>query len=208
MAAQEDPDRLTEPPNVQAWACFHCGETFTTYGGARDHFGATPDATAGCLIARVPLETGTTTQVGRGLLMALRKIEAENTHLTQERDAFRAEIERIQLRFADLTLAVDEESEAVFATLRAENAQLKAMAVAPCVKNPVSSRICERGMSGCTVRHTLKGIICIAFFLPSRSLDRRSAVCQSSLLTICAPWRRNLPKARRSACGKASIDKA
>lgn len=52
------------------WTCFHCGETFTTVGGARDHFGATPDAQPGCLI-RVQLGEE------RGLQMELRKAEAE-----------------------------------------------------------------------------------------------------------------------------------
>jgi hypothetical protein len=32
------------------WTCFHCGETFTTWGAARDHFGATPGDKAACLI--------------------------------------------------------------------------------------------------------------------------------------------------------------
>ena len=50
--------------------CFHCGERFTTYGAARDHFGEAPGATAGCLIPVVPLGEG------RGCLMALRKAEA------------------------------------------------------------------------------------------------------------------------------------
>ena len=52
------------------WVCFHCGERFTTIGGARDHFGATQEATPGCLI-RV--------QYGdeRGLQMELRKAEQE-----------------------------------------------------------------------------------------------------------------------------------
>lgn len=50
------------------WVCFHCGERFTTPGGARDHFGGTIYALAGCQI-----------KVGeeRGLLMALRKAEDE-----------------------------------------------------------------------------------------------------------------------------------
>lgn len=63
--------------NVGPWTCFHCGETFTTVGSAVDHFGTTPNAKPGCLIARVPLENGTNTQIGRGLLMALRAAEAE-----------------------------------------------------------------------------------------------------------------------------------
>jgi hypothetical protein len=52
------------------WTCFHCGETFTTLGGARDHFGADPTKEPGCMI-RVQLGDE------RGLLMALREAEAE-----------------------------------------------------------------------------------------------------------------------------------
>ncbi len=52
------------------WACFHCGEIFRTPGAARDHFGATPEATAGCLLKVMPGEE-------RGLLMTLRKVEAD-----------------------------------------------------------------------------------------------------------------------------------
>ncbi|MCW3477391.1 hypothetical protein [Limobrevibacterium gyesilva] len=50
------------------WTCFHCGETFTTPGSARDHFGADPLAEAGCQI-----KAGEE----RGLLMALRRAEKE-----------------------------------------------------------------------------------------------------------------------------------
>jgi hypothetical protein len=60
----------------QSYRCFHCGEVFTTPGGAADHFGATPNAVAGCLIDRVALEEGGKPERGRGLLMALRKVEA------------------------------------------------------------------------------------------------------------------------------------
>lgn len=52
------------------WTCFHCGETFRTVGGARDHFGAKPEATPGCFI-RVQLGDE------RGLQMDLRKTEAK-----------------------------------------------------------------------------------------------------------------------------------
>lgn len=63
------------------WTCFHCGETFTSVGSARDHFGATPEAEPGCMI-RV--------QYGeeRGLLMALREAEQELARLrSEDRDA-------------------------------------------------------------------------------------------------------------------------
>lgn len=71
-------ERIAEQPNLNSWTCFHCGETFTVWGAARDHFGATPDAMAGCLI-RV--------QFGdeRGLQMELRKAEARIEALKAER---------------------------------------------------------------------------------------------------------------------------
>lgn len=64
----------TFPPPPHGWICFHCGETFRTTGAAADHFGATPEATPGCLIK---------VQLGdeRGLQMALRKVEFERDEL-------------------------------------------------------------------------------------------------------------------------------
>ena len=58
----------TYPMPTDGWVCFHCGERFTTPGGAEDHFGARPTDTAACLI-----------KVGeeRGLVMALRRSQAE-----------------------------------------------------------------------------------------------------------------------------------
>lgn len=50
------------------WTCFHCGETFTTYGAARDHFGFEPSDDVACRI-----KAG----AERGLVMALRKAEKE-----------------------------------------------------------------------------------------------------------------------------------
>lgn len=55
-----------KPPH--GWTCFHCGETFTTHGAARDHFGFDPSCDPGCII-----KSG----AERGLLRALRKAEAE-----------------------------------------------------------------------------------------------------------------------------------
>lgn len=55
---------------AHGWTCFHCGETFTTPGGARDHFGADPTKEPGCMI-RVQLGDE------RGLLMALRQAEEQ-----------------------------------------------------------------------------------------------------------------------------------
>jgi hypothetical protein len=50
------------------WTCFHCGDTFTTPGAARDHFGFDCSRDPACRI-----------KVGeeRGLVMALRRAEAE-----------------------------------------------------------------------------------------------------------------------------------
>ena len=50
------------------WTCFHCGETFTTQGSARDHFGFDPSCDPACRI-KIGAE--------RGLVMALRKAERE-----------------------------------------------------------------------------------------------------------------------------------
>ena len=59
------------------WVCFHCGERFTTPGSAEDHFGARPTDQAAGLI-----------KVGeeRGLVMALRKAQAEIRRLRNECD--------------------------------------------------------------------------------------------------------------------------
>ena len=54
------------PPD--GWVCFHCGERFTTVGGAQVHFGRWPRDTPGCLI-----KAGE----ARGLLMEVRRLEAE-----------------------------------------------------------------------------------------------------------------------------------
>lgn len=59
------------------WRCFHCDDVFTTVGAASDHFGPHPAATPGCVIDKILPEGGTNTQRGLGLLMALRKAEAE-----------------------------------------------------------------------------------------------------------------------------------
>lgn len=61
-------DETYEQP-VYGWTCFHCGETFTTVGSARDHFGSDPDCEPACLI-RVKYGNE------RGLEMELRKVEA------------------------------------------------------------------------------------------------------------------------------------
>lgn len=43
-------DAATYPMPEHGWTCFHCGETFKTPGGARLHFGSTPDAKPGCYL--------------------------------------------------------------------------------------------------------------------------------------------------------------
>lgn len=53
------------PPH--GWTCFHCGDTFTTIGAARDHFGFEPSNDPACRI-KIGAE--------RGLVMELRKAEA------------------------------------------------------------------------------------------------------------------------------------
>jgi hypothetical protein len=71
------------------WTCFHCGETFKTPGSAREHFGATPNAKPGCVIDQVALEEGGKPERGRGLLMALRKLEVEVErlrHINEQQD--------------------------------------------------------------------------------------------------------------------------
>ena len=60
---------IAEQASLNRWACYHCGETFTTWGSAEDHFGKTPAAKPGCLI-KIALGDE------RGLLMELRKAEA------------------------------------------------------------------------------------------------------------------------------------
>lgn len=56
------------------WQCYHCGEVFTTMGGARTHFGHESDAMPGCIIKVKPGDE-------RGLLIELRKAEAERDQL-------------------------------------------------------------------------------------------------------------------------------
>ena len=60
-------------PPEHGWTCFHCGETLTTYGAARDHFGFDPSDDPACRI-----------KLGgeRGLVMALRKAENALTEMT------------------------------------------------------------------------------------------------------------------------------
>lgn len=77
-----DGDTYNRPSH--GWTCFHCGETFTTVGGAADHFGPNPFAQPGCLIDKVAVEEGGKPERGRGLLMTLRKLEAEMQRYREE----------------------------------------------------------------------------------------------------------------------------
>ena len=73
----------TYPMPAHGWTCFHCGETFTTPGSARDHFGCEPCADPACRI-----------KVGeeRGLVMALRKAEKElERYRVEDSNAYRRE---------------------------------------------------------------------------------------------------------------------
>lgn len=89
---------------AHGWTCFHCGETFTTPGSARDHFGAEPSAEPGCMV-RV--------QVGqeRGLLVALRKAEqliaelrANNEQMDHEVGCYHANERDLQRYFGAKTV--------------------------------------------------------------------------------------------------------
>lgn len=66
------------------WRCFHCDEVFTTIGAAEEHFGTTEGAEPGCKIDQVAVEEGGKPERGRGLLMALRKAEAEIRQLRRD----------------------------------------------------------------------------------------------------------------------------
>ena len=83
------------------WTCFHCGENFTSPGTARDHFGADPSATPGCLIK---------VQLGaeRGLLMALRKAEALIARYQQGDSDIHRKMVLMQIRHADALCDAEE----------------------------------------------------------------------------------------------------
>jgi phage terminase large subunit GpA-like protein len=65
---QSDPVMETYTKPAHGWTCFHCGETFTTFGTARDHFGFDPSCDPACQIKH---------GAERGLVMALRKAEMD-----------------------------------------------------------------------------------------------------------------------------------
>lgn len=89
-------ERNTYPQPPHGWTCYHCGETFTVWGAAEDHFGKTPQQKPGCLLK---------VQYGdeMGLLMELRKSEAHaNDLLNRARDAER-EAETLACQLAAFT---------------------------------------------------------------------------------------------------------
>jgi hypothetical protein len=69
----ETKDYYTKPEH--GWTCFHCGQTFTKFGSARDHFGPTPASKPACLI-----KAGDEL----GLVMELRKAEAKIIELQNQ----------------------------------------------------------------------------------------------------------------------------
>ncbi|MBN3776972.1 hypothetical protein G3O06_05235 [Burkholderia sp. Ac-20345] len=86
---------------AQGWTCFHCGETFTTVGSARDHFGAVPTAEPGCMV-RVSLGAE------RGLLMALRKTEEQLARYMEDDTDLHRAMYRMQNRHADQLRVAEE----------------------------------------------------------------------------------------------------
>lgn len=82
-------------PTAAVWRCFHCDEVFTTAGSAADHFGSYQGATPGCVIDKVALEDGGKHLRGRGLLMELRKVEAELQRYREEDTDLHREIHRL-----------------------------------------------------------------------------------------------------------------
>lgn len=97
--AKPDEGTYEKPPH--GWTCFHCGETFTTVGSARDHFGATQDAKPGC-IERVLLGGE------RGLLMALRKAEEQIARYMSEDTYLHRAMYHMQHSHADALRVAEE----------------------------------------------------------------------------------------------------
>lgn len=95
-----DPQRYDSrgyPMPKDGWTCFHCGENFTTWGSARDHFGTTPDKTAACVI-----------KLGdeRGLVMELRKAEEMADQQMERALQAERETETAQCRISSLSDAM------------------------------------------------------------------------------------------------------
>lgn len=78
LRSKQGPDCIKHwNTRLPTWTCFHCDETFTNQGSARDHFGGDQDSIPGCVIK---------VQLGdeRGLQMALRKAEKEVSRLRND----------------------------------------------------------------------------------------------------------------------------
>lgn len=89
-----------QPPE-HGWTCFHCGETFTTVGSARDHFGTDISDEPGCL-----LKVGIGGE--RSLLAHLRKAEKELArHIEEDTDLHRT-LYTMQSRHADALRSAEE----------------------------------------------------------------------------------------------------
>lgn len=86
---------------AHGWTCFHCGETFTTVGSARVHFGAMPTAEPGCMV-RVSLGAE------RGLLMALREAESLLARYMNEDTDLHRSMYQMQARHADQLRVAEE----------------------------------------------------------------------------------------------------
>lgn len=69
-----NPDSYVPPE--EGWVCFHCGEHFPTEETAREHFGATPESIAGCVL----------TKRENGILGELRALEAKYEALRKKVD--------------------------------------------------------------------------------------------------------------------------
>lgn len=93
----------------EGWQCFHCGEVFTTAGGAAVHFGEISGSKPGCLRK---VELGNE----RGWLMEIRDLENKLTEwrdrafffegecdrLTESKDTLRQKLEQAEARCAEL----------------------------------------------------------------------------------------------------------
>jgi hypothetical protein len=91
----------TYPMPEHGWTCFHCGETLTTPGAAREHFGRTPDRQAGCVIK---VEIGGE----RGLLTALRNAEDELAKYRQEEGDVHQSLREMQSRHSAALMSSEE----------------------------------------------------------------------------------------------------
>lgn len=79
---------------AHGWTCFHCGETFTQPGRARDHFGEDPTKEPGCIMkVRLGGE--------RGMLMELRRQERDYEKLRVENETLEYLADSLNARFIE-----------------------------------------------------------------------------------------------------------